>query len=58
MLEYATLRVYRMVSGFNGGVSGLVFAASRHKAVEVFCRLHTLYPAQVAVLYSHPLQYH
>lgn len=57
MSEHSPFNVYRLVSGFNGGVSGLVFAASRQKAVTAFCRLHTLYPSQVAVLYCHPLQY-
>lgn len=58
MLEYATLRVYRLVSGFNGGVSGLIYSASRHKAIDTFCHLHAIHPAQVVILYSYPLQLH
>lgn len=47
--------LYRLVSGFNGGVSGLVIAASKNSAICTFCNIHALYPTQVAVLYSHPL---
>ncbi|GEM_PF-3949335 len=56
-METPKWKAYRIVSGFGGGVSGLVFAATRSQAVEVFCRLHALYPAQIAILYCHPLQY-
>lgn len=57
MSNYSPLNVYRLVSGFNGGVSGLVFAASHQKAITTFCRLHALYPSQVAIVYCHPLQF-
>lgn len=57
-MQPASHRVYRLVSGFNGGVSGLIFSASHHKAIETFCYLHALHPAQVAILYSYPLQLH
>lgn len=55
-MHCAYLRVYRLVSGFNGGVSGLILSASHYKAIDAFCHLHALHPAQVAVLYSYPLQ--
>lgn len=48
-------KVYRLVSGFNGWISGLIIASNHHSAIETFCRVHSLYPAQVAVLYSYPL---
>lgn len=51
-------RVYRLVSSFNGSVSGLIFSASQNKAIDIFCHLHNLRPAQVAILYSYPLQIH
>ena len=46
------LKVYRLVCG---SITGLICDTSKSSAVEAFCRLHTLYPSQVVVLYSYPL---
>lgn len=48
-------RVYGLASTFRGWLVGVVIAPCPQKAIETFCRLHALYPAQVAMLYSYPL---
>lgn len=49
--------IYGLVSGFNAGARGKLFAPDQFKAVEWFCRLHSLHPEQVAVLYWFPLNH-
>lgn len=56
MLIHSSYCVYRVISGFNGGVSGLIVEVSKSKAISSFCLLHNLYPSQVTVLYSYPIQ--
>jgi len=54
MLDSHPWKVYRLTSDFGGIKSGLLYAPTQHNAITVFCRLHTLFPAQVAVMYSYP----
>ena len=55
MFNSNSLRVYGLVSGSCGLKSGVIVASDRNQALTAFCRLHSLIPAQVAVLYSYPL---
>jgi len=50
-----TPSIYKLVSCGNGFKSGLWIESNKDRAIEAFCRFHNLYPAQVAVLYSYPL---
>jgi len=44
-------KLYRVSVGIK---SVLILPPCRQKAITVFCSLHNLFPAQVAVLYSYP----
>jgi hypothetical protein len=58
MFDSKTWKIYRLTSGYGGIKSNLIYAPDQYKAIAVFCRLHTLFPAQVAVIYSHPYLAH
>lgn len=55
MSDFKLLRVYGIASGLCGFSSGKVCASNENEAIATFCRLHSLFPAQVVVLYSYPL---
>jgi hypothetical protein len=54
MFEPKPWKVYRLTSDYCGIKASLIYAPNQYKAIAVFCRLHTLFPAQVAVMYSYP----
>jgi hypothetical protein len=55
MFSSSTPHVFRIMSGKDGFKSVLVVSYDRVSAVEAFCRLYSLPPNQVAVIYSYPL---
>ena len=52
LVKARTWKVYRLAGGLK---SGLICSTSRYSAIAAFCRLHSVYPDQVAMLYCYPL---